>query len=222
MFFRSRNVHFHAWMVELSSVVTGGEGAKPAPEFVADPTKDGKTFFRSADSGSWRVFESVVELLGITEKDGAGFFGVIADGDDVVKRLAFEFGHVFGAVAGKVDAEFSHGGDGFGADQTGFYAGAFHFEFVPGVVAEEAFGHLASGGVSGAENEDSFFGGHELALGSVGGTSQRKRSVAAAAPASWAAMKPGASCGRIPAKVLVAARARVTAGFAKDVEAVNQ
>jgi hypothetical protein len=35
-------------------------------------------------------------------------------------------------------------------------------------------------------------------------------------------MKGAASVGRIPAKVLEAARARVTAGLAKEVEAVNQ
>jgi len=37
-----------------------------------------------------------------------------------------------------------------------------------------------------------------------------------------AAMKPGASAGRIPEKVLLAARARVTAGLANEVDAVNQ
>jgi len=46
--------------------------------------------------------------------------------------------------------------------------------------------------------------------------------VAAAAPKSCTTMNPGASCGRMPAKVSVAARARVTAGLAKLVEAVNQ
>src|SRR4051812_24573739 len=35
-------------------------------------------------------------------------------------------------------------------------------------------------------------------------------------------MKPGASLGRIPAKVLVRLRASVTAGLAKEVDAVNQ
>ena len=35
-------------------------------------------------------------------------------------------------------------------------------------------------------------------------------------------MKPGASAGRMPAKVSVVARASVTAGLANDVEAVNQ
>jgi len=52
--------------------------------------------------------------------------------------------------------------------------------------------------------------------------SHRKRAVDAAAPKSWPTMKPGTSIGRIPAKVSLAARARVTAGFAKEVDDVNQ
>jgi hypothetical protein len=35
-------------------------------------------------------------------------------------------------------------------------------------------------------------------------------------------MKPGTSAGRIPTNVSLRARASVTAGFANDVEAVNQ
>src|SRR2546422_817817 len=54
------------------------------------------------------------------------------------------------------------------------------------------------------------------------GTSQRKSAVASAAPRSCATMKLGTSAGRMPAKVSVSARAMVTAGLAKDVEAVNQ
>src|SRR5882724_4445933 len=54
------------------------------------------------------------------------------------------------------------------------------------------------------------------------GTSQRKNNVAEMAPANCAAMNSGASAGRIPAKVSDNARAMVTAGFAKEVEAVNQ
>ena len=54
------------------------------------------------------------------------------------------------------------------------------------------------------------------------GTSQRKRIVAAEAHRNCAATKPGVSPGRIPANVSVNARASVTAGLAKEVEAVNQ
>jgi hypothetical protein len=46
--------------------------------------------------------------------------------------------------------------------------------------------------------------------------------VAASAPASCATMKAGASAGLTPANVSLAARANVTAGFANDVDAVNQ
>src|SRR5271165_2275066 len=54
------------------------------------------------------------------------------------------------------------------------------------------------------------------------GTSQRNSRVAANAPKSCATIKAGVSAGRMPAKVLVAERASVTAGFAKEVDAVNQ
>lgn len=54
------------------------------------------------------------------------------------------------------------------------------------------------------------------------GMSHWKSRVAAKAPASWAAMKGATSAGRMPAKVLVRERARVTAGLAKEVEEVNQ
>lgn len=46
-----------------------------------------------------------------------------------------------------------------------------------------------------------------------------KPTVAVDAPAVCAAMKPGTSTGRMPAKVSVMERATVTAGFANDVEA---
>jgi hypothetical protein len=54
------------------------------------------------------------------------------------------------------------------------------------------------------------------------GYSQQKSPVAAAAPSNCATIKPGASVGRMLAKVLLATRASVTAGFANDVDDVNQ
>src|SRR5262245_23084579 len=54
------------------------------------------------------------------------------------------------------------------------------------------------------------------------GSSQRHTSVVAAAPSNCARMNAATSSGRIPAKVLLAARASVTAGLAKEVDAVNQ
>jgi hypothetical protein len=60
------------------------------------------------------------------------------------------------------------------------------------------------------------------ALSGIEGTNHLKSSVAANAPASWAATNPPTSAGLIPAKVFVMDRATVTAGFANEVEAVNQ
>ena len=51
---------------------------------------------------------------------------------------------------------------------------------------------------------------------------QRMTTRPAKAPASCATINIGTSAGAIPEKLLVSARATVTAGLAKDVEAVNQ
>ena len=61
-----------------------------------------------------------------------------------------------------------------------------------------------------------------LAPDGSAGINQRNSSVAAIAPPICARINPGASAGRIPEKVLLSARAIVTAGFANDVDAVNQ
>jgi len=54
------------------------------------------------------------------------------------------------------------------------------------------------------------------------GISQRNKNVAEIAPASCAATNRGTSTGRIPANVSENDRAIVTAGFANDVDEVNQ
>src|SRR5579872_1431833 len=59
-------------------------------------------------------------------------------------------------------------------------------------------------------------------MSGIVGFNQRKSTVAASAPINCVMMKPGASAGLIPAKVSVNDRASVTAGFANDVDAVNQ
>src|SRR5258708_5245644 len=103
------------------------------------------------------------------------------------------------------------------------YPGAEDVETIARIVSKKSFRHLAAGGISGAENQDTL-SGHVLLsrVGLAAGSSQRKARVAATAPASCAAMNPGVSTGRIPAKVSLAARASVTAGLANEVDAVNQ
>jgi len=54
------------------------------------------------------------------------------------------------------------------------------------------------------------------------GNKQRNKMIAANAPANCAATKSGASTGRMPANVSESDLAIVTAGFANEVDAVNQ
>lgn len=62
-----------------------------------------------------------------------------------------------------------------------------------------------------------------LVAGTAGlANSQANKTAAANAPRSSATMKPGTSPGAIPANVSLKLRAMVTAGLAKEVEAVNQ
>lgn len=95
--------------------------------------------------------------MGRSGQEWAVIFGVIANREDVIERLAEKFVNVLGTVAGDVDAELAHDGDCLWANVAWFGSGARDLEAMARVVAEEAFGHLASGGISGAENEDSFF-----------------------------------------------------------------
>src|SRR5262249_24290506 len=102
-------------------------------------------------------------------------------------------------------------------------------ESVAREMPQQPFGHLASRGVAGTQKQDSFFHFAALPMDLVSSTalsegcrSHFHNGMAIATPATWAAMKPGTLRGRMPENVSVAARAIVTAGFANEVEEVNQ
>src|SRR5215469_1932017 len=207
------------------------ETAEVIPKFISNGPKCRQPFVGRAFDRSG-IREIMVQLFRVAEEDRAGFTGVVADCYYVVKRLAVEFRNALRAMCGNIDANFLHGGDRFRANEAGFDARTFDLEPAASIVAQQAFRHLASRRISGTEDQHTFFA-HErfpsaCAMTTAGassgsdGTSQRNRTVAAAAPSNCAATKPGASAGRMPANVLVAERASVTAGFAKEVEAVNQ
>src|SRR5262249_33120310 len=96
-------------------------------------------------------------------------------------------------------------------------------------IVEPRCRHLRAAGVVNASEQDGFHatsldweaGTTRRAGGAAWtavafGTSHRNSAVAAPAPISCATMKPGTSAGLMPEKVSVAARASVTAGFAKE------
>ena len=72
------------------------------------------------------------------------------------------------------------------------------------------------------ELTDSWISGIQFGLVVFCDNSQPKHPVASTAPTSSARMNHGTWRGSMPEKVSVSDRANVTAGFANDVEAVNQ
>jgi hypothetical protein len=66
----------------------------------------------------------------------------------------YSLSEVLGRLAGDVDADLLHGLDGAGMNLVGWIqARAVGLEAVPGVVPEEALGHLAPRGVLGAQEQ---------------------------------------------------------------------
>lgn len=99
------------------------------------------------------IVEAVMDDFAVGREPGAGFVGVIADGDDDIEFCVFEFVDVLGFLAGDVDTGFGHDFDGIGVEAVGFDAGAVGGDGVAFEVAGPSFGHLAAAGVSGTEEE---------------------------------------------------------------------
>ena len=84
------------------------------------------------------------------KRDGSGkeravIFSVIANCDDVIEWLALKLVDVLGTVGGNVDAQLAHHGDCLRANMAWVGSGTGDFEVIARCVAEQAFGHLASG-----------------------------------------------------------------------------
>src|SRR6516162_10553676 len=99
-----------------------------------------------------RVLKILVKALGLTWEQRAALPGVVADCEHVIERLAFELIDVLRAVTGNVNTQFFHHSDRFGPHAPWSCAGALHFETLSCRMLEQAFGHLAAGGIACAEN----------------------------------------------------------------------
>ena len=184
-------------------------------DFVANSAKDSEsrlliTLLRCG------IVKAPMNPFRVAGKDGTLFVGVIAHCDDVIEFLSEELVYRFRAVMGDVDTEFAHCCYRFRPNLSWRNSRACDFKMLVSQMAQQAFSHLASRGVAGAQYQNAFTVVHLFPLANP------KKAVAAKAPASWATMKAGASTGLMPANVSLADRANVTAGFANDVEAVNQ
>lgn len=126
---------------------------EPWADEVADLAEGGGL---SASGKGGGVGETVVDALSGAGEDGAGFAGVVADGDDVVEMLAGEFVDRFRAVLRDIDADLAQDFHGKTIQSNRVRAGAKDFEAIPSQVAQDAFCHLAAGGIAGAEDQDTF------------------------------------------------------------------
>jgi len=120
-----------------------GEFGQEVSQLVADATKSVELFFIRSLDGSG-VLKTVMDYRGRPGKHGTTFFGVIADGQDVVKSLAVEFIYLFGAVAGNINAQLAHYGNRLRADATRFSSSAEDLETVSRVVPQQPLRHLAA------------------------------------------------------------------------------
>jgi hypothetical protein len=92
--------------------------------------------------------------------DRARLSGLITHRQDVVEFLIGKLIDGLRTVIRYVYPDFLHYLNGFGTDARGSRPGTGDFKRVTGVVSQQTFGHLASGGIAGAQDEDSLLIGH--------------------------------------------------------------
>src|SRR6202012_266958 len=144
----------------------------------------------------------MMQPVGCAEKNRTRLASVVANRNHVVEPLTLEFVDMLRAVAGNIDADFSHDCDSFSSYFARFGSCAIDVEPVARIVAQQTFRHLAARRVSSAEDQHAL-SDHatcpsartattEDASRSSEGASQRNRNVAAAAPSNCATMNHGA------------------------------
>src|SRR5262249_51705533 len=175
-----------------------------------------------APSRLGRIVDAPVEPRRATREQGASLVGAVAHGDHVVPRVAQERVDGLRAVGADVDPNLVHRPDREGMDACRFGPGARHLDAIACQVVEEALRHLTPRRVVGAQEPHSRAGHRTSGASRSGRSSHRTTATAKAPPMTCATMNPGTSTGRIPANESLTARASVTAGFANDVDAVNQ
>ena len=122
-------------------------------DFVADPSKLLQDFFVGAGEGVGIVETDVEALADVAAEDGAGLFGVAANGDDEVPGFGGELFYGFGISGAEVDSNFSHDDLGERMD----FLGGIDASGTDGPLRREGleppFSHLAAASVAGAENK---------------------------------------------------------------------
>jgi hypothetical protein len=95
--------------------------------------------------GGCRIRKALMQFFSRTEEDGAGFAGIVADGNYIVEVLPIKFRNVLGPMRGDIYAKLLRDSNCLRPYEAGVGAGALDFERFAGIVPQKAFGHLAPG-----------------------------------------------------------------------------
>lgn len=101
-----------------------------------------------------RVTDRPVELFGASRKVRAFLSGLIADRDHDIKAAVGHLLNRFRSMVRDVDADLAHDGHRQGMKACGAGSCAADLEAIARFVAEQSLGHLATGRVVGAQEED--------------------------------------------------------------------
>jgi hypothetical protein len=95
--------------------------------------------------------------LYISRESGAGLLGVITDGNDDINSNIKVIIYRFRFMVGNINSQLIHNRYRSRMEMGGMTAGAVYFEFVPGPMPQQAFGHLRSTGIAGADENNFHF-----------------------------------------------------------------
>jgi hypothetical protein len=129
----------------------GRESFQVIPNFIPHSAKEDEALVFRALKGCG-ILKRFVNAFGVTGKHRAALLCMVADREHVIEGLALKIIHVLRTMIGNINAELFHNRNRFGSHAPRFCASAFNFEAVSGIMLEQAFRHLAAGGVSRTEN----------------------------------------------------------------------
>ena len=143
----------------LSPLQSGCIGLKDEPNLITDTTELVEDFLLGS-SRMRRVIKSPVKAVKLPGEHRAGLIGVSADGDHSINRTVQELIHVFGVMSRDIDIDFLQDFDGLRVDIAGRLGSCTgDFDEIACGGPEDAFGKVATAGITSAEDEDERFHG---------------------------------------------------------------
>ena len=139
-----------------AEILLGQRRARDAIRFGVRMRSDGFNVFALGPSGVGkstairRIIETDVLTLGTTDAQGAFFIGITTKGNRIVEALLFVLTQMVRAVGADIDADLGHHLHRPGVESMRFGAGRVGLNLPGEILINDAIGHLAATGVTGA------------------------------------------------------------------------